>query len=63
MCAHAFWGSEHLLFGADMPLGDRQLGYGSYKKTIRAIDHMDISDKEKTNIFRDNAKRLMRLPI
>lgn len=63
MCAYAFWGADHMLFGADMPLGDRQLGYGSYRKTINAIAQMDISDLEKKKIFEDNARRLMRLPI
>jgi uncharacterized protein len=63
MLAHAFWGADRLLFGADMPLGDRELGAQSYRKTIKAIEEMDISDTDKKKIFEDNARTLMRLPI
>lgn len=63
MCAHAFCGSEHMLFAADMPLGDREFGCRSYRQTINAINQMEISDADKKNIFEDNAKKLMRLPI
>jgi len=63
MCAYAFWGADHLLFGADMPLGDREFGSQAYRKTINAINRMDISDVEKNRIFEDNARNLMRLPI
>jgi predicted TIM-barrel fold metal-dependent hydrolase len=64
MCAYAFWGADHLLFGADMPLGDRELGYRSYRQTINAMNQTDITDMEKKKkIFEDNAGVLMRLPI
>jgi len=63
MCAYAFWGADHMIFGADMPLGDRELGAQSYRKTINAIEQMDITDEEKKKIFEDNARELMRLPI
>jgi len=63
MCAYAFCGADHLLFGADMPLGDSQMGYRNYRQTINAIDQMAISDDEKRKIFEDNARRLLRLPI
>jgi predicted TIM-barrel fold metal-dependent hydrolase len=63
MCAYAFCGADHLLFAADMPLGDSQLGYRNYRQTINAIDQMEISDKEKKMIFEDNARKLLRLPI
>jgi aminocarboxymuconate-semialdehyde decarboxylase len=63
MCAYGFFGADHLLFGADMPLGDSQLGYRNYRQTINAIKQMDISDGEKTKIFEGNARKLLRLPI
>jgi predicted TIM-barrel fold metal-dependent hydrolase len=63
MCAQSFYGTGHLLFAADMPLGDREFGNRSYRQTINAIEAMDISDEEKRAIFEDNARRLLRLPI
>jgi len=63
MCANAFFGADHLLFGADFPSGDRNNGYRSYIQTMNAIEQMDISDIDKKKIFADNARRLLRLPI
>ena len=63
MCAYNFYGTDHLLFAADMPLGDREFGTRSYRQTINAIEEMDIIDGEKKKIFEDNARRLLRLPI
>lgn len=63
MCAHGFCGADHLLFGADFPLGDNNHGYRNYRQTINAIDQMDISETEKKQIFEDNARKLLRLPI
>lgn len=63
MCAHAFFGADHLLFGADMPLGDTEYGHRNYRQTINAIAQMDISEAERKMIFEDNARNLMRLPI
>ncbi|MFC1958137.1 amidohydrolase family protein [Chloroflexota bacterium] len=61
MCAYDFCGAEHLLFGADMPLGDAQVGYRSYRQTVNAIEEMDISEEEKKMIFVDNIRKLLRL--
>jgi predicted TIM-barrel fold metal-dependent hydrolase len=63
MCAHSFFGPDHLVFGADMPRGDRQYGIRTYRQTINAIEEMDISDEDKKKIFENNARNLMRLPI
>lgn len=63
MCAHAFFGADHLLFGVDMPLGDTELGNRNYRQTINAIEQMDISDEDRTKIYGDNARKLYRLPI
>lgn len=62
MCAHAFCGTEHMLFGTDMPY-DSQFGERYTRQTIEAVEQMDISDLDKGKIFGDNAKELLRLPI
>lgn len=61
MLGHSFWGAGHIIFGADMPLGDPAHGMGAYTRTISAIEAMDISDAEKRMIFRDNAVKLLNL--
>ena len=63
MCAHAFFGADHLLFGIDMPLGDMEFGMRNYRQTISAIEEMDISDEDRKKIYGDNAKMLYRLPV
>jgi uncharacterized protein len=63
MCARAFFGIDHILFGCDFPLGDSQNGFRNYRQTVNAINQMDISEEEKKKIFEDNARNLMRLPI
>lgn len=62
MCAYAFFGADHLLFGTDMPF-DSQIGNVAVRETIRSIEEMDIPQEEKKKIFEDNAKSLLRLPI
>jgi len=62
MCAYAFCGAEHMLFGTDMPY-DNQIGYRYVRETIRSIEEMDIPDSDKKKIFADNARKLMRLPM
>ena len=63
MLAYHFWGAGHLVFGADMPLGDHYHGFRSYRQTINAIEAMDITEEEKRQIFGGNALRLLRLPL
>jgi aminocarboxymuconate-semialdehyde decarboxylase len=63
MCAHAFFGADHLLFGADMPLGDMEFGNRNYRQTINAIEAMNISDEDRKKIYEDTAKKLYHLPI
>ena len=60
MCAYAFYGAEHLLFGTDMPF-DQDLGDEVIRQTTRAVKQMDIPAEDKRAIFEDNAKRLLRL--
>ncbi len=63
MCAYDLCGADHIVFGADMPLGDHYFGVRSYRQTIDAIEAMDITDEEKKKIFCDNARSLLRLPV
>ncbi len=62
MCAYAFFGADHLLFGTDMPY-DSQFGDRYTRQTINSIEQMDIPDSDKRKIFEDNARKLLRLPI
>ena len=54
---------DRVLFGVDFPLGDVEKGDRNYRQTINAIEQMDISDEERSKIYADNARKLMRLPI
>jgi predicted TIM-barrel fold metal-dependent hydrolase len=62
MCAHSFFGTEHLLFGTDAPF-DSQMGDYGTKRTISAIEQMSIPDIDKKKIFEDNARKMLRLPV
>ncbi len=63
MCAYDLCGADHLVFGADMPLGDHYFGFQSYRQTINAIEAMNITPEEKKKIFVDNAVSLLRIPV
>lgn len=60
MCAHAFFGSDRLLFGTDMPY-DPEQGDQFTRETIHAIKQMNITDLEREKIFKDNAMALLHL--
>jgi uncharacterized protein len=62
MCAYAFCGAEHIVFGTDFPY-DSQYGERYIRQTIQSVKQMSISDSEKKMIFEDNARKLLRLPI
>ncbi len=61
MCAHAFCGADHMVFGTDVPF-DNEFGERFTRQTIDAIDQMEIKDSEKKKIFEGNIRRLLRLP-
>ena len=63
MCAYNFFGADHLVFGADMPLGDRFFGYRSYRQTVNALEEMDIPEADRKKIFSENARKILRLPM
>ena len=60
MCAYAFYGADHMLFGTDMPY-DRGNGEIKVRETIRSIEEMAVPESDKQKIFEGNAKRLMHL--
>jgi predicted TIM-barrel fold metal-dependent hydrolase len=62
MCAYAFFGADHILFGTDMP-HDNQLGDRYTRQTINAIEEMAINDLDKKKIFAGNVRTLLRLPV
>jgi predicted TIM-barrel fold metal-dependent hydrolase len=62
MCAHDFFGVDHMLFATDSPY-DNQLGERVYRETIAAVEAMDIDDADRRKIFEGNARRLFRLPV
>lgn len=59
-CGLAFFGSEHVLFGSDMPF-DAEGGSRYIRQTLRAIDEMTATPQEKERMLHGNAARLLRL--
>ncbi len=59
MCAHAFCGADHMLFGTDFPMADVAM----VRRVIRSIEQMEVPDSDKRKIFVDNARTLFRLEI
>ncbi len=58
MCAHSFFGAEHLLFGTDFPAGgaERRL-----EVAVNTVEQMAISESDKYKIFEGNARRLLHI--
>jgi aminocarboxymuconate-semialdehyde decarboxylase len=59
-CGLAFFGSDHVLFGTDMPF-DPEKGTGFIRETIRVIDNITASIDDKKKISEENARKLLRL--
>ena len=62
MAAYEFFGINKMLFATDGPM-DTQLGDESIRKTIQAVEKMDITSEEREMIFEHNARRLLQLPL
>jgi predicted TIM-barrel fold metal-dependent hydrolase len=60
MCAYAFFGEDHLVFGTDMPY-DSELGNKSIGEIMRGIADMDIPETSKRKIFEGNARSILKL--
>ena len=61
-CARQFAGLGQMVFGTDLPF-DNQLGRRLIRQTIESVERMGLSDEEKQKIYRDNAIKLLRLPL
>ena len=59
-CGLTFFGSDHVLFGTDMPF-DPEKGPGFIRETIRVIDNITASLDDKKKIYEENARRLLKL--
>ncbi|TMC77067.1 MAG: amidohydrolase [Chloroflexi bacterium] len=53
-CVLDFFGSDHVVFGTDMPLGPA----GTIKATIADIDAAGLPDKDRSTVYADTAERL-----
>jgi predicted TIM-barrel fold metal-dependent hydrolase len=60
MCGYQFFGEDRLVFGTDMPF-DIQNGAFVIKRTIEAIEGMDIPESSKKKIYEGNARSLLHL--
>lgn len=65
-CGILFFGSDHVVFGTDMPFDSRPNVHEEdspyVRETIRIIETLDIlSDKERKDIFEENAKKLLKI--
>jgi uncharacterized protein len=56
-CAVEFFGTEHVLFGTDMPLG----GPAVVADTIADIEALGLADADADAIFAGNAQRVLRI--
>ncbi|MGH2400163.1 MAG: amidohydrolase family protein [bacterium] len=59
-CGMAFFGSERVLFGSDMPF-DAEGGTRYIRETLQTIEGIDAPPAVKQRILRENAIRLLRL--
>lgn len=57
-CAVEFFGTGHVLFGTDMPLG----GPTVVGDTIANIEALGLPEADAAAIFAGNARRLLRIP-
>ena len=61
-CGLEFFGVDKVLFASDSPF-DPEKGPMYIRETIRVIDELDVSDKERAQIYSGNAIRLLRLKL
>jgi predicted TIM-barrel fold metal-dependent hydrolase len=56
-CGLRFFGADRVVFASDAPF-DPEGGSLYIRETLKVIDHLDISDIERRNIYQSNAERL-----
>jgi predicted TIM-barrel fold metal-dependent hydrolase len=61
-CGLNFFGADNVLFASDSPF-DPERGPMYIRETIKIIDALDISDQERAQIYKGNAKRLLKLDL
>ncbi len=59
-CGHAFFGTKQCLFASDAPF-DSEQGRGLLRRSIAAVEALEISQDEKRQIFEGNARTLLKL--
>ena len=57
-CAAEMFGTDHLLFGTDMPF-DPEQGPGFIRATLRAIEEMQLTKMTTNDLLAGNAQRLL----
>jgi predicted TIM-barrel fold metal-dependent hydrolase len=62
MCGHAFFGTDHMVFGSDYPypggVARPDIARG---EVIKSVEDMNIGDEEKVKIFSKNTRQLLKL--
>jgi predicted TIM-barrel fold metal-dependent hydrolase len=61
-CGMAFAGLDQMVFATDFPF-DNQGGRRLIRDTIESIEGMGLGDGEKKKIYRDNAVKVLHLPL
>ena len=59
-CGHAFFGTKQCLFASDAPF-DSEQGRGLLRRSIDAVNALEIPQDEKRQIFEGNARKLLKL--
>ncbi|MFH1489210.1 MAG: amidohydrolase family protein [Pseudomonadota bacterium] len=59
-CGLDFFGVDHVLFASDCPF-DPEKGPGYIRETIKILDKLDISEKDRRKIYEGNARKLLKL--
>jgi hypothetical protein len=59
-CGHDFFGTDKCVFATDAPF-DAEQGRALIRKTIRAVNALDVSHAERERIFSGNALALLKL--
>ncbi len=60
-CGLDFFGIDRCLFASDCPF-DPEGGPMFIRETIRVLDGLDVSAKDRESLYLENAKRLLKLP-
>lgn len=61
-CGLSLSGAEHVLFGADSPIGPEK-GPGFTRDTLAAVDQVNASAEDKAKILEGNSRRMLKLRL